>query len=355
MKKGFAHIFLLIVIVLAGIAGIGYLAYKNGSVHVTYFPSVSATPTPASSVTDTSDWKYYFNEKLEFEFKYPDNWKFKEINFDGGPGEKSVDYEGVHLNPKNSTRGNTAINVFLVKNKSLRTQEYFNINDYSCCGDETLPTLLGDKIISSEKVSVNDLNGWRLMNAPEDIPIEGVSSNWIILENDQKIYLLSYLKDQDEEIVDIESVFSNLLASFRDRPIKKINFSLYMPNNWTSEIKVYEKQETLHIMRNNSDTNLAIKDYQPTEIYIGSCFVYSTACSIGANSSGYRGEFDVLLFGKYLKAETAVSRISTTRDETITQFKVSDNYNYPYVVGRYYSEKERQEILQIISSIQYSN
>src|SRR3989344_8625754 len=70
-KYGHAHIFLLIVIVLVGIAGIGYFAYKNGQVKIPSPNNPLSSATPPVSSIDTSNWKTYKNEAYGFEVKYP--------------------------------------------------------------------------------------------------------------------------------------------------------------------------------------------------------------------------------------------------------------------------------------------
>ena len=78
-KRGFVHILLLIVIVLIGIAGISYFAYKNGQVNI---PSqnTSTSPTPTAS-EETENWKTYTSTNLNISFKYPNDFRVLE-NYD---------------------------------------------------------------------------------------------------------------------------------------------------------------------------------------------------------------------------------------------------------------------------------
>ena len=72
-QKGFVHILVLIIIVLIGIAGIGYFAFKNGQVKIP-LQNIPISPTPFTTQIDTSSWKTYTNTKYSYQVKYPDNW-----------------------------------------------------------------------------------------------------------------------------------------------------------------------------------------------------------------------------------------------------------------------------------------
>ena len=106
-NSGFVHIFLLAVIVAIGIAGIGYLALKNGQLKMSPSPipsnpnqtactmeaklcpdgsSVGRTGpncefTPCPSTTtftdETANWKTYINEKYRYSLKYPPNFSLQ--------------------------------------------------------------------------------------------------------------------------------------------------------------------------------------------------------------------------------------------------------------------------------------
>jgi len=75
-NKGFAHLFILVVLALVIFGGIGYYAYKNGQLKL--IPSENqaiVSPTPTTGVDETENWKTYTNEEVGFEFKYPSNWQ----------------------------------------------------------------------------------------------------------------------------------------------------------------------------------------------------------------------------------------------------------------------------------------
>lgn len=74
-SKGVVHLFLLVVIVLTAIAGIGYLAVKNK-------PQSSASlPTPNRSTTqnETVNWKTYTNTKYGYGLNYPPDAELKDL------------------------------------------------------------------------------------------------------------------------------------------------------------------------------------------------------------------------------------------------------------------------------------
>jgi putative hemolysin len=95
MKKyitGFVHILLLVAIILIGIAGIGYLAYKNGGIKkmqtieevaniptikpsLSLIPTTSVTPYPTDQIKlstgSKKDWTNYTNLTKEYSLEYP--------------------------------------------------------------------------------------------------------------------------------------------------------------------------------------------------------------------------------------------------------------------------------------------
>jgi hypothetical protein len=71
-SKGFAHLVLIIGVVLVGIFGISYLIVKDGFIPKPA-PTITSTPTTSES-NDTSDWKTYKNEKFGYQLSYPNDY-----------------------------------------------------------------------------------------------------------------------------------------------------------------------------------------------------------------------------------------------------------------------------------------
>ena len=72
-KSGFVHIFLLIAIVLIGIAGIGYFAYKNGQLLTpVQNNNVSVSPALRYNEMDRSSWNTYTIPDQQLQFDYPE-------------------------------------------------------------------------------------------------------------------------------------------------------------------------------------------------------------------------------------------------------------------------------------------
>ena len=77
-SKGFAHLFLLVVIVIVGIGGILYYSWQKGLIRITPSQEVSPTPTP----DPTTDWKTYKNAKYGYTIKYPPDYRIEIKNQD---------------------------------------------------------------------------------------------------------------------------------------------------------------------------------------------------------------------------------------------------------------------------------
>lgn len=102
-SKGFANLFVLVVIILGAIAGIGYLAYKSGQAKINpeEKATVSSTLTPTIKIhwdnyLNASNWIYFNNDyrtipERDFRFKYPKIFNIE--NIDSGAVELSIDSE----------------------------------------------------------------------------------------------------------------------------------------------------------------------------------------------------------------------------------------------------------------------
>ncbi|OGM23145.1 hypothetical protein A2961_02085 [Candidatus Woesebacteria bacterium RIFCSPLOWO2_01_FULL_39_21] len=71
-SKGVAEIFIIVILSLLIVGGIGYYAYKNAQIR----PVPTTFPTPTVDVTE--NWKTYKNEKYGFQVNYPTDWIYKE-------------------------------------------------------------------------------------------------------------------------------------------------------------------------------------------------------------------------------------------------------------------------------------
>jgi len=95
-SKRFVHIFVLIILALVVIGGIGYYAYKNGQVKILKWN------------IPTENWKTYTNTKYYYSVKYPDDWNFK---------EDSNVY--VYFYPKNESNYQTAISIWTTDKNTI--------------------------------------------------------------------------------------------------------------------------------------------------------------------------------------------------------------------------------------------
>src|SRR5688572_250192 len=86
LQRGFAHILLLLVVVIVGIGAVGFYAYKNGQVKKEGSPGLIVTPTIAANIADgeayptgtaeadeKANWKTYRINELGLTFRLPED------------------------------------------------------------------------------------------------------------------------------------------------------------------------------------------------------------------------------------------------------------------------------------------
>jgi len=66
---GFAHLFLLVVIVVIGIVGLLYYSWQKGMMKTA--PTLDLFPTPTPDTYISGNWKAYENDYWGFKLKYP--------------------------------------------------------------------------------------------------------------------------------------------------------------------------------------------------------------------------------------------------------------------------------------------
>ncbi|OGM28369.1 hypothetical protein A2962_02795 [Candidatus Woesebacteria bacterium RIFCSPLOWO2_01_FULL_39_61] len=86
-QKGIIHLFVIIILALAVVGGIGYYAYKNGQIRLTPPQEFTSQPTPL--LESTANWKTYRDKAYGFEFKFPENLN---QDFADGPAGSSTNF-----------------------------------------------------------------------------------------------------------------------------------------------------------------------------------------------------------------------------------------------------------------------
>ena len=199
-RKGFIHVFLLILILLIGFAGIGYFVFKNEQVNI---PSnqkqAILSPAPTITKVDISNWKTYRNEEYGFGFKYPNGWSYSttknepwEFNIALKPNE-FANYKG----------GLVTVSIY----KGNDIDNY--INSVVLCDDPPCP-----KEAHMDKTEVNKIRAKRVLPVPGPLPSESV-----ILTDNSKIFdfNLSYLDKSYDPLSEKErrQIFDQILTTFR--------------------------------------------------------------------------------------------------------------------------------------------
>jgi len=331
-QRGFVHILVSIFVVL-GIGVLGYLAWQKGLIKN---KSEKPAPQPSGKI-DTS--KKTYNSNFNFSFQYPSSLQISSVG--SGPGAEV--YE--HISFVRDNEKSNVLTITVYDKKGLSEKNW--VNKYK-------GVYLPDNASFETPYVQGNLN-LTPCEYPNGTPDNRISKGFIF-SNNKYVFHLDLNKDNSE----IRDAINLILSTFKfissSDTLNKINFKVNLPDNWKSETKIIERSETLILTRNESDTDLPQKDMFPTRIYIGSCAVYSSGCSIGANGNGFRSEFDATLLGKTAKAETATRYTDSSKKsfaETQFQLFVYDKFTYPSITGAYYAEKEKSEILQIISTFEF--
>jgi hypothetical protein len=169
---------------------------------------------------ETTDWKVYKNEKYGLEFKYPNDW-------DAYSSKNKWNVEGVFKgNGKYDTTtgmpySDAEIQIYTINNsKNISVQELFNA-DYKKCLEDVKNGLNQMGCPGAEDVSewksifVGGIQALRSGMRP--IP-EGIPNDDVYIKLPGKYLVLSAgsgMNNQGNEILDIESVFDNILYTFK--------------------------------------------------------------------------------------------------------------------------------------------
>lgn len=142
-------------------------------------------------------------------------------------------------------------------------------------------------------------------------------------------------------------------ANWKTYANSEIGFSIKLPQSWN--IKKTEKVdgiETVWITSNSPyKTSSTVKDL---EIIIGSPFVYSTSGAICANQSCEKETpFEVKITTKTHSAQVIKASFGEEKKFERYSFQIEKEGNLPYITGSYFTEEEKKEIIQILSTFQF--
>ena len=156
-NKGFAHILVLILVIL-GIGVLGYFSWQKGLIKTVR----NDTALPAPTVS-TKDWKVYKEEKFAgFEFSYPDNWFFE--------SDPVTSYSKLSTSPMDKfvygklPTGNAVLIIDIgYRNKEITIEDWCHFH----------PNFKSVKEFSTTYPEINGINALRIKYAWEDKNIEG--------------------------------------------------------------------------------------------------------------------------------------------------------------------------------------
>lgn len=188
--------FILLAIVLFALAGIYYFSFSNKQ-------------NSQIQNLETIGWKTYTNSKYGFSVKYPESWQVNNReNKNTGPGDtvpSSVGIEFVQQGP------NFVLAVDVLENsEKLSLESFFTKWDYACCGPDAT-SQLPDAVKNAKTVVVEGIDGKELVPPIDTV---GFAVKWVLINKDNKIYIISISSAQSYSENEKELFFSKFLSTF---------------------------------------------------------------------------------------------------------------------------------------------
>lgn len=212
--KGFAHILVLITIVLVGIAGISYLAIKNNPLHP---PTLPTSPTPGSNQTPTGDptnqqtnlvecnktnqvTKSCTAKNIKISFQIPLEWNVKEVK------DSSSKYGNLYTLISRDSEKNVSNEIYVYTDPTYMEFKGSTIEEKS---DELISFTISyipgvsynaPKIQSKEKVIIDGKVGYKYLikYAKHEYVTWDYESRIFLFENDQ-LYLTIVLSGNNQD------------------------------------------------------------------------------------------------------------------------------------------------------------
>lgn len=207
LTSGFAHLIVVILIVIIGIGALGYFAYKNGQVKIStettsssptsqQNPSLSPTRIVVQKTTLTSDptanWKTYNDSNNQFSFKYPANINKGGVGVVSGPFTGTSSIVESFSDPTTVREGTDAhfdgFTIYTVSNMKVSNFEKYIDNEIATM--KASPFADTGKVLTKNALNLNGVKGYS---------VEFSSST--------KYY---YLLSEDEKVlIEISRIFTN--------------------------------------------------------------------------------------------------------------------------------------------------
>lgn len=202
MKKnhsGFAHIFLLIIIVVIGIVGVGYFVFKNGQITI-FLPNLSLSPTPTVFNQNTflqidtpENWGTYTNDTYGYKISYPtENKDFRVL------GENSKHFVFYYPAIQNSYQVSIEVNVKQSRGDGIDGFVNRTFVTKDCC------------IIEPDYIN---FMGVKAKQATRDFPLGEKGYDLLFVNNDVDFHIevtygkLGYTEENQELVKKIISTF----------------------------------------------------------------------------------------------------------------------------------------------------
>jgi hypothetical protein len=150
-ENGFAHLFLIVVIVLAGLGGLLYYSQQKGLIK-TSPPNQQITNSPLNNSDILENWMVYTSSDCGFEFKYPSSWFI--ANHEQYPYPETRFFKrGIEPNFSDGDHGGNEVMILFPCGKETRTIDQIIENR------KDINSII--KSYTINKIIVRDKNGFR--------------------------------------------------------------------------------------------------------------------------------------------------------------------------------------------------
>ena len=211
--SGFTHLFLVVIIVLIGIAGILYYSWQKGLIKTT--STQDAIPTPTGIIKETISWKTFEND--EYQIKYPPDWLLGPFSGGGREPDEETKKRGEIIitnyyipdDPIRSLTGDGVRIEIIIEEINPETGDAFE--KYV---DDIRRLTLSDKVTNLSEETIQ-FAGHRAIKTDGEFKNEEINYRIlsIFIDKTNKVYWIGYTLNSQND--NNEQTINQILSTFR--------------------------------------------------------------------------------------------------------------------------------------------